>query len=189
MNGLDRILNEISADAQKAAENIIAQAEEEAKRITDRAKEQVAEITGDAEEKAELEYKRIIVRADSSAEVTKNRAMLRAKQDIINDILKTAHERLLGLKTEQYFAYMTGMLDRFAKKGGELVMNDKDKRRATPAFKKAVEKHGLALSEKTRDIDGGFVLVYGEIEENCSFEALMAEGRDRLHDEVNSFLF
>ena len=47
----------------------------------------------------------------------------------------------------------------------------------------------LTLDEAPRDIDGGFVLIYGDIEENCSFEALFDAQKDRLQDEVRALLF
>lgn len=47
----------------------------------------------------------------------------------------------------------------------------------------------LTVSRETRDIDGGFVLSYGGIEENCSIEALFYAARERLQDRVQELLF
>ena len=47
----------------------------------------------------------------------------------------------------------------------------------------------LTVSEDTRDIDGGFVLTYGGIEENCSFEALFDSAHEVLQDKVQEILF
>ena len=53
------------------------------------------------------------------------------------------------------------------------------------------EKKGGALefSGEVRNIDGGFILVYGGIEENCSIDAVFAEKRDELLDQVRKILF
>jgi V/A-type H+-transporting ATPase subunit E len=51
------------------------------------------------------------------------------------------------------------------------------------------EGASLTLSEKTAAIDGGFLLIYGEIEENCSFDALFSASRENMQDQVNAFLF
>ncbi len=49
--------------------------------------------------------------------------------------------------------------------------------------KTAQEKGGsLVLKKEPREIDGGFVLVYGGVEENCSAGALFASQRDELAD-------
>ena len=47
----------------------------------------------------------------------------------------------------------------------------------------------LEISGEARNIDGGFILVYGGIEENCSIDAMFAEKRDELLDQVRKILF
>ena len=47
----------------------------------------------------------------------------------------------------------------------------------------------LKVSKETAAIFGGFLLVYGDIEENCSFDALFSAVRENLQDKVNSLLF
>ena len=54
----------------------------------------------------------------------------------------------------------------------------------------AKEKGGnLTISKESRNIDGGFVLVYGGIEENCSIQALFHSEREYLADKVHENLF
>ena len=43
--------------------------------------------------------------------------------------------------------------------------------------------------KEPRPIEDGFVLVYGGIEENCTFRALMDAKKDQLQDTVNQILF
>ena len=63
------------------------------------------------------------------------------------------------------------------------------------AFEKKIaaiaEKKGgaLTVSQETCDIDGGFLLVYGGIEENCSFTAMFAAEKENLQDKVHTLLF
>ena len=47
----------------------------------------------------------------------------------------------------------------------------------------------LHISGDTRDIDGGFVLTYGGIEENCSIDALFDAAHEVLQDKVQEILF
>ena len=54
----------------------------------------------------------------------------------------------------------------------------------------AREKGGsLTLSGETRAMDGGFVLLYGGIEENCTVRALFDARREALQDQVHALLF
>ena len=47
----------------------------------------------------------------------------------------------------------------------------------------------LTLSEETRDIRGGFILVDGDVETNCSFESMVRFQREKLEREVAGLLF
>ena len=128
--------------------------------------------------------------AKSSAEVDIKRAVLRKKQELITKIIEDGRKKLLESNDAEYFGFMEKLLrNNVADSCGEIILSQKDKSRITDDFEKAVEDLGLKISESTRDIDGGFILVCGDIEENCSVSALFEQKYDRLSDEVNSFLF
>ena len=42
---------------------------------------------------------------------------------------------------------------------------------------------------RDRNMEGGFVLVYGGVEQNCSFAALFDTARDSLQDKLHALLF
>lgn len=48
---------------------------------------------------------------------------------------------------------------------------------------------GLTLSEETRNIKGGFIMVDGDVEINCTFETLVRLQREKLEKEVAGVLF
>ena len=118
MNGLDKIIDGIAADAGAEAAHITDEAKVAAKRMTDRAREEADVIESEAEKQAELEYKRVITRAKSTGEITKKSALLREKQQIIDGILKDAYIKLVGLGDKEYFEFMTKLLDKYASKSG-----------------------------------------------------------------------
>ena len=47
----------------------------------------------------------------------------------------------------------------------------------------------LTLSEETRPIKGGFIMVDGDVEINCAFETLVRLQREKLEKEVANLLF
>ena len=47
----------------------------------------------------------------------------------------------------------------------------------------------LELNAEPVNIDGGFILLYGGIEENCSFSAIFSGERERLSDVASKLLF
>lgn len=48
---------------------------------------------------------------------------------------------------------------------------------------------GLTLAEETRNIKGGFIMVDGDVELNCTFETLVRLQREKLEKEVANLLF
>ena len=47
----------------------------------------------------------------------------------------------------------------------------------------------LTLSQETRDIRGGFILVDGDVEVNCAFETMLALEREKLERQAAERLF
>ncbi len=85
------------------------------------------------------------------------------------------------------------MLDKYVlAKTGEIYFSEKDLDRMPQGFEAVIEKAAvskggsLTLVKEPKNIDGGFILVYGGIEENCSFRALLAARRDELSDKVHA---
>lgn len=190
MSGLDRIIDEINTDAKAAADKIISEAQAQAERITERALHQTRELKAAAERQAELEYKQIISRAESAASVTVRRALLCEKQRIISEVLQSVTEHFGEMASEQYYSFLTKLLEKYAEpRKGEIILTESAKTRITPDFRDAITQKGLKISEKSHECSGGFILVYGDTEENCTLEALLDAEHDKLHHAISTFLF
>lgn len=191
MKPLDRIINEITAEARAEAGRLIADAKEEAVKIKNHALSDAAEIEAEGEKKADEEYRRIIERAESAAKVSESRAALSEKQKIIGELISAAKEKAEELPTDEYFSLMLRLLDRYAaeKKHGEIILSEGDYDRITPPFKNALRKRKLHISDRTGDFKIGFILVYGDIEENCTLDALVEAEHERLSERVAEFMF
>ena len=53
----------------------------------------------------------------------------------------------------------------------------------------AAKGGSLSLAKEPKELDGGFILVYGGVEENCSFKALISAKKDELADKVHQLIF
>ena len=134
-------------------------------------------------------------RAESAADLQKRRAVLAAKQELIGQVIQKAHETVLALPAAEYFSAVQKLAARFALEGeGVVYFNAADLARLPKDFEKTLNSAApsgstLTVSRETRPIDGGFVLAYGGIEENCSFEALFNANREGMQDQVQKLLF
>lgn len=196
MAGIDKIIEEILKDGRTQAKEKTDVAEKQAEEIRAAAEAEAKSLAEEADTKALREKEQILERAESSGDMQKRQALLTAKQELISSVLEQAYERILGLEEDAYFAFLESLLEQHAlPKEGILYLNEKDKNRMPAGFEEKAKRIGadkggtIEFSEETRQMDGGFVLVYGGIEENCSLSALFRDRRDELSDLAGSVLF
>ena len=126
----------------------------------------------------------------------RKQAVLAAKQEVIGRVLEAAYSRVMELSPAEYFDMLEKLLREYAlPEEGEICFSARDLDRMPEGFTGkirtiAAEKGGsLTLSGETRRIDGGFILIYGGVEENCTIKAVFDSKRDELSDRVNRLLF
>lgn len=196
MIGIEKIIEQIEADADETARAMIDEAQNDAqaekKAAIEKAEQQCAEIRRQSEKAVAASLER----AKSAALLKKSKLVLSEKQALIGKIMAAAYLSLLDLPDHQYFATLLKMIARYAlPQKGELHFSSADYARLPIDFQEAVDAvlentaGSLIISAQTRPIDGGLVLVYGDIEVNCSFRALFDAAEDRLRDQVNQALF
>ena len=175
--------------------------------MLDRAQKEAAQIRSEAEKKAGDSVERIRresdarladskSRAQSAAALTKRQLLLQEKQNLIGEVLEKAKETFLALPEAEYFDTLLALLKKNAlSEQGEILLNERDRKRLPADFEKKAEEAAkakggsLRISEKTREIDGGLILVYEGIEQNCSVDALFETNIEMLQDKIQNILF
>jgi len=196
MTGLEKILYQIEEEAKSSAEKIIEEANKEAQAILTKADATCQEMKAAAEHKAAAVTEDILAKGRSAAAMQRKKDLLAAKQQVIGEVIDQAQKSLYKLEDAAYFALIEKMLEKYVlAETGEIRFNAVDQKRLPAGFDKklaaiAQKKGGaLAVSKETCDIDGGFLLVYGGIEENCSFAAMFAAEKESLQDKVHTLMF
>lgn len=196
MTGLDKILSQIKSQAQDAADAQIASARQQAEEIIKEMEDKAQQESERIKQQYFVESENIIARAESSAALQKRKAILSAKQQIIGDIIEKAKHNAINLPQQEYFELIRKMILQHAlPQNGQIIFSKRDKNRLPHDFEQGLNTEissiggVLTLSEETRTFKGGFILVYGEVEVNCTFEALFESRLDILQDKLNKFLF
>lgn len=171
--------DKINSDAEKQSADIIAAAREEAE-------SEAEKIKAEAEKKAEL----IINSGKSSAELLKRDTALNCRRELIEKALITVADTVNAYGDKDYFDFLFTLIKKEKLNGkGEVYLSVKDKARDIAAFKSELSALDLTLSDTFADINGGFILKYGDIQINGELSALIHEKRDVLTDELNKALF
>lgn len=194
MTGLEKILSQIENEQDNRCRELISEAEAKAQAIIDEANSQAEKIAADKAEETEKKLENSRQAAESAAELAKSRILLETKLRLIDETLERSLEVIKALPKKEYFEILKELVLKNAQKGeGVLRLSQADVNRLPSNFVDSINnafKRGYKIKlGDTADIDSGFILVYGDVDVNCSFEAIAASMRDELRDTLNSLLF
>ena len=198
MNGIERILAHIKSESDAECAEIERAAVDECDRIRaeyakteqDEYRKLIDAGTKDAERRLE--------RLGSLAALESKKHVLMTQQEMVAEAFEYAAKKLLQLPDSVYIAFLAGQACAASLTGSEtIILSPSDYKRfgtdvlnaANSALLAAGKTAALSLSDETADIRGGLILSGGDIEVDCSIDALMAEYRNELSPAVASALF
>lgn len=176
MNGIEKITQRISAEAQAQIDRILAEAKAQAEEIAGKYKAQAdAEAAQMAarNEKAAAEREE---RLAGTAQMEARKAALAAKQEMVEKVYALALEKLSSLPADKYVGVLADLLVQASSTGTEeVIFSPEDRKKVGKAAVDQANKAGkkLTLSSETRSIPGGFILRSENVEVNCAFDTLV----------------
>ncbi len=190
MTGLEKIIEQIRLEASLASEQELAKTREEVNEIYAEGLKDREAYKEAYEAQTDSQVELLLGRGEAAAILQRRKILLKEKQQIIQEIVEKARESILNLPDKEYFELILKMLNRYAKDGNcSILLSPRDKERVPQDFVEELDKRSIRLSGVNERIDGGFILVYGDIEENCSFDALFAASKDTLQDKISALIF
>ena len=193
MSGIDKIIKGIEDDTRAVCDGIISQAQAKAAKITASAEQEAARIRSASDQRCAASVADIKKRGDSAAELEEKKILLSTKQHIISDMLAVGVERVKNLPEKEYFALILKMVKKYSlAQEGVIRFGKKDAQRLPEGFIDRINKEScgkLTLSDTFAPIDAGFILIYGGVEENCSFDAIFLSEDETLKDKAGKLLF
>lgn len=193
MSGIDKIIQEIETNAAKSCDSVLSHARQKADGIIAEAQKEADQIVADGKDRTAAHVVDIKKRGDSAAELEEKRVMLYTKQQIINTMLGEGLSAAKNLPKDEYFTLIKSMVAKYSlDDDGVIFFGEKDNHRLPADFLNELNqaaKGGIVLSSKSAPIDAGFILKYGGIEQNCSFDAIFAGEAENLSDKAGRLLF
>jgi V/A-type H+-transporting ATPase subunit E len=198
MAGIENLKNRIIKDNEDRARSIKSETRDKAEDIISQAKNKADEIMNNMKSKAERDGQERKERLMSRAQLDSRNEVLFAKQEAIDKVLDNVVNRIGQMDDKDYFDFIEKVLLNSVETGEEeIIFSEKDKGRIQPSFitvvndkLNAMGKKGLIkVSDETRDIGSGFILVHGGLEINCSIESQIRLLRDSLEGDLANLLF
>ena len=120
----ERILEEAREEKQKLVDDAKTQARDIKAKYEHKAKEMLNDILDKAGKAAEEKKRRIL----SMAQLENRKALLQAKQQIIDEVFEKAKAKLAKMPDEEYLSLITDMLQKSVITGNEeVVISEHDK--------------------------------------------------------------
>lgn len=194
MNGIEKITDRITQDAEAEIAKINAEAEGKAAELTAHYQAQADAERSSILEKGKKAAQERQERLSSMAQMEARKMILATKQEVLDTAYEAALEQLCSLPEDEYVALLAKLAAKAAVTGHEqVILNQTDRARHGVAVvtraNELLKDGGLTLSERTADIRGGLLLQNGSVEMNCGFEALVRLSRNETVGEVAKVLF
>ena len=198
MDGITKIIERIEDDARLELSGIAAEGAAKCAEIKAEYKKQEERQYGEALSTGATDAATRYERLKSVADLEAKKQLLAEKQLIMDKTFVQAVKSLAELPESDCVGLLARLAAQASQTGEEkLVFSEKDRVRIGKAVVKAANKllsdNGkrayLELSENTRDISGGLIVSGGDIETNCSLEALVEGRRNELSPRVAEILF
>ncbi len=186
MNDGRIIIDKIMADADETAKKIISEAQKEADITISAAEDKAAREKIKNDKLVEEEKEKATAKQLSSAQMQAKKAILAQKQDILEEVINEARNRLVNLSDAEYVKTIGTMLDNIDKKlGTEIIVSADDRKRLSDV----ISEKGFTLSDRTANIDGGLIVKDGDIEYNYSFSSIIAIEKEEIQQIAAKILF
>ncbi len=196
MTGLEKIIQQILQDAQAKADACLAQAKAESDQIVADAKLKAEQEVADIQRKSDREVENQKRSAASANDLYRRTEVLKSKQEVIAQVIQTAYETVCGMDADNYFALLEKMVAKnIVGKDGIICFSEKDLNRMPVDFAEKIKELAknaggtLTISPQGRQIENGFILIYGGVEDNCTIKALFDAKQDEMQDIVHALLY
>ena len=190
MSSGDKILNRISLDCDERISQIGAETDEKCAQIMAQAKLDADKISAEIADRAQSKVK-MQAASKSRCDLETRNAFLKRRREEIDKTYSEILNKMKNLPDEDYFELIYTFAKKLNGMSGVVLLNKKDMNRLPKNFLARLEKCGVKaeLSKTPCDIESGFILKCGDIEENMDFSAILSEKRDAIEDFINQELF
>jgi V/A-type H+-transporting ATPase subunit E len=194
MNGLGKIVGQIERETEERVAHILKEARTQAEQIEQKADTQERVREAEQARQVETEKRNLLERQDSENRRARKEALLRTKNEWIEQVITQAKTRIITLSEEQYLLLLRRLLEKNAQAGsGALYLAKEDAERLSDDFGKKLCKglHGekkVAFAGTTDAISHGFVISYGKVEQNCSIDSIFESEHSRIVDTASACL-
>ena len=190
---IEKITSKIISEAQELRDKTLSEAAAQSDAVLAEAQKKAQEMVEESKKRGLEEKEKIISRRKSVADIDCRKVFLAKKQELIGQCFDKAVDEIISMDEADYTDLLTALGKSSGLTAGQLIFNEKERaaigQKVVDALNAAVEGGSFALSEETRKLRGGYMLMCGQTFINNTIEALVDEARPELVAEVAKMMF
>lgn len=169
-----KLINKILSDGKKKADEILKKAEEESLQILKKAKEDEAKFVKEKLDKEKQDLEKKLAYKKELNNLEKNKALLKAKFEVIDEIFALVLQKLNNLKASEYSKFLESVLTK-AQNEDKLIVSSKKGEKEKISKLEIFKKKKLSILKESDDFSGGVIIVGKIFDLDFSFESLVKE--------------
>ena len=189
MDGINAILDRILADARDRSDYLIAQADQAAAETVAAAQASGEQLQAQAGVLASSQAEAILSRARSAVAMEKRKAMLQARQDLIDEAIARAGKTVQNLPGADKVSFGRSLLQSSKIRKGSVILPAADRHLGPAMLDELDGGMSFTLDDESGDFTGGLIIRQGQVEENLTLDLLIKNSRTQLVQLAASILF
>lgn len=190
---IEKITSKIISEAQELRDKTLSEAAAQSDAVLAEARKKAEEMVEDSRKRGAEEKEKIISRRKSVADIDCRKVFLAKKQELIGQCFDRAVDDIIAMDKDRYTELLTALGTNSGMTGGQLIFNENERsaigQKVVDALNSRIEGGSFSLSEETRPLRGGYMLMCGQTFINNTIEALVEEARPELTAEVAKMMF
>ena len=190
---IEKITSKIISEASELKEKTLSEARAQSDAVLAEAQKKAQEMVEESKKRGLEEKEKIISRRKSVADIDCRKVFLAKKQELIGQCFDKAVDEIITMNEADYTDLLTALGKNSGLTAGQLIFNEKERaaigQKVVDGLNAAIPGGSFALSEETRKLRGGYMLMCGQTFINNTIEALVEEARPELVAEVAKMMF
>ena len=190
---IEKITSKIISEAQELRDKTLSEAAAQSDAVLAEARKKAEDMVEDSKKRGVEEKEKIISRRKSVADIDCRKVFLAKKQELIGQCFDRAVDDIIAMDKDRYTELLTALGTNSGMTGGQLIFNENERaaigQKVVDALNSRIEGGSFSLSEETRPLRGGYMLMCGQTFINNTIEALVEEARPELTAEVAKMMF
>ena len=190
---IEKITSKIISEAQELRYKTLSEAAAQSDAVLAEARKKAEDMVEDSRKRGVEEKEKIISRRKSVADIDCRKVFLAKKQELIGQCFDRAVDDIIAMDKDRYTELLTALGTNSGMTGGQLIFNENERaaigQKVVDALNSRIEGGSFSLSEETRPLRGGYMLMCGQTFINNTIEALVEEARPELTAEVAKMMF